>query len=142
MRTTTYEQYRGGLLDALNLQELIDRLSDFLLDSGFGGWSWNPLTGEPEESDSLDALKDAILRALIEGGQLTPEMLEALHGGEPDQATLEAIARMLDEIVQRLVGRTFGDDDRVLHGRPLSPMAPGLPPPPPGPQPLFHIPPP
>ena len=103
MRTTTYEQYRGGLLDALNLQELLDKLSDFLLDSGFGGWSWNPLTGEPEESDSLDALKDAILRALMESGDLTPEMLEALRGGEPDEEAAEAIARMLDEIVGRLV---------------------------------------
>ncbi len=103
MRTTTYEQYRGGLLDALNLQELLDKLSDFLLDSGFGGWSWNPLTGEPEESDSLDALKDAILRALMESGDLTPEMLEALRGGEPDEEMLKAIARLLDEIVGRLV---------------------------------------
>ncbi len=103
MRTTTYEQYRGGLLDALNLQELLDKLSDFLLDSGFGGWSWNPFTGEPEESGSLDALKDAILRALMESGDLTPEMLEALRGGEPDEEMVEAIARMLDEIVGRLV---------------------------------------
>lgn len=103
MRTTTYEQYRGGLLDALNLQELLDKLSDFLLDSGFGGWSWNPFTGEPEESGSLDALKDAILRALMESGDLTPEMLEALRGGEPDKEMVKAIARMLDEIVGRLV---------------------------------------
>jgi Ca-activated chloride channel family protein len=103
VRTTTYEQYRGGLLDALNLQELLDKLSDFLLDSGFGGWNWNPLTGEPEESDSLDALKDAILRALMESGEFTPEMLEALRGGEPDQEMMESIAGMLDEIVERLV---------------------------------------
>ncbi len=103
MRTTTYEQYRGGLLDALNLQELLDKLSDFLLDSGFGGWNWNPFTGEPEESGGLDALKDAILRALMESGDLTPEMLEALRGGEPDKEMVEAIARMLDEIVGRLV---------------------------------------
>ncbi len=47
MRTITYERYRGGLVDALNVEELLDRLSDFLLDSGFGGWSWNPYTGEP-----------------------------------------------------------------------------------------------
>jgi Ca-activated chloride channel family protein len=103
VRTTTYEQYRGGLLDALNLQELLDKLSDFLLDSGFGGWSWNPFTGEPEESGSLDGLKDAILRALMESGDLTPEMLEALRGGEPDKEMVKAIARMLDEIVGRLV---------------------------------------
>ena len=104
MRTITYEQYRGGLLDALNLQALLDRLSDFLLDSGFGGWSWNPFTGEPEAADSLEALKQAILQALMESGELTPEMLEALRAeGDPDGDALGAIARLLDDIVQRLV---------------------------------------
>jgi Ca-activated chloride channel family protein len=114
VRTITYEQYRGGLLDALNLQALLDRLSDFLLDSGFGGWSWNPYTGEPEESDSLDALKQAILKALIESGELTPEMLSALRGeDEPDAGTLSSIARLLDEIVQRLVEEGYLRVDQV-----------------------------
>ncbi|MCK5411148.1 MAG: VWA domain-containing protein [Gemmatimonadota bacterium] len=114
MRTITYEKYRGGLVDALNVEELLDRLSDFLLDSGFGGWSWNPYTGEPEESDGLDALKDAILRALIESDQLTPEMLEALRGeGEPDAETVDSIARLLDDIVQRLVDEGYLHVDRA-----------------------------
>ena len=104
MRTITYEQYRGGLLDALNLQALLDRLSDFLLDSGFGGQGWNPYTGEPEGSDSLDALKRAILEALMASGDLTPERLEALRGeGDPDADALGSIAGLLDDIVQRLV---------------------------------------
>ncbi len=108
MRTITYEQYRGGLLDALNLQSLLDRLSDFLLDSGFGGWSRDPDTGEPAEADGLERLKDAILRALVETGDVTPEMLQALRGeGEADPATLDSIARLLDEIVDRLVAEGY-----------------------------------
>ena len=108
MRTITYEQYRGGLLDALNLQSLLDRLTDFLLDSGFGGWSGDPITGGPAESDSLERLKDAILRALVETGDVTPEMLQALRGeGEADPETLDSIARLLDEIVDRLVAEGY-----------------------------------
>lgn len=98
MRFVTYEKYRGSLLDALNLQELLDRLSDFLLDSGFAGGR-GP-AGEP--SDSLEALRQAILRELMESGQLTPEMMEALRGGEPDPEILGQIADLLDDIVRAL----------------------------------------
>lgn len=108
MRYVTYEQFKGGLLDALNLQDLLARLSEFLLDSGFAGsLPWNPYTGEfdpVERDDSLQALKDAILRALIEDGLLTPEMLRALRGeGEADPETTKDIADALDQIVQRLI---------------------------------------
>ncbi len=82
MRFTTYTKYRGGWLDALNLQELLDRLAEFLLQGGFAGtpqdvpWWADPADHFPDRS--LEALKEALLRALIEGGQLTPEMLAEL----------------------------------------------------------------
>jgi Ca-activated chloride channel family protein len=50
----------------------------------------------------VDALKEAILRALIESGQLTPEMLQALRG-EGDEVSEEKLAQLLDGLVQRLV---------------------------------------
>ena len=37
MRFTTYSKYHPELADAVNLQELLDQLSDFLLQSGFAG---------------------------------------------------------------------------------------------------------
>ncbi|HKK08598.1 MAG TPA: hypothetical protein VKA44_06920, partial [Gemmatimonadota bacterium] len=84
MRVTTYERYRGDLVDALNLQDLLDRLSDFLLDSGFaGGRGWAspfepPDGGATGGEGDLDRLKEAILRALLEQGELTPDMVRAL----------------------------------------------------------------
>ncbi|MGH7476392.1 MAG: vWA domain-containing protein [Longimicrobiales bacterium] len=107
MRFTTYTKYKGGLLDALNLQDLLDRLADFLLQSGFSGgphyhpwWGWS---GDEDER-SLDSLKEALLQALIESGQLTPEMLEQLRGeGEGDESVRQQIAQLLDDLVQRLV---------------------------------------
>ncbi len=108
MRFTTYSKYKGSWLDALNLESLLEQLSDFLLQAGFAGgpedqpwWSWD----QPESGDrSLDALKDALLRALIESGQLTPEMLEELRGeGEGSEETREKIAALLDELVKRMV---------------------------------------
>jgi len=107
MRNRVYGKYEGSLADAVNLQSLLDRLSEFLLDSGFAGDPWGGMFGDPgdaAEPGSLDALREAILRALMESGQLTPEMVAALRGdGEPDPETLAAIAQLLDEIVERLV---------------------------------------
>jgi Ca-activated chloride channel family protein len=110
MRYTTYSKSVPGLADAVNLQALLDQLGDFLLQSGFAGgpgdWPWWAEPGEGNER-SLDALREAILRALMESGQLTPEMLKFLRGessGDPDRdrELEQQLGQLLDQIVQRL----------------------------------------
>ena len=106
MRFTNYSRYSGSYADALNLQALLEHLSDFLLESGFaGGPHYHPYWGEFGDPDrSMDALKDALLRALLESGQLTPEMLSELRGqgpGDPD--VQRQIAELLDRLIERLV---------------------------------------
>lgn len=106
MRFTTYQKYKGRWLDALNLEDLIERLSDFLLNGGFAGgphyhpyWGWSGL----EDTNSTDALKRALLEALIESGQLTPEMLQELRGeGQGDEEVQQRIAELLDDLIQRM----------------------------------------
>jgi Ca-activated chloride channel family protein len=107
MRFTTYTKYTGAFLDALNIQDLLDRLADFLLQSGFAGgpqyhpwWGWS---GD-DHDNSLDALKQALLQALLESGQLTPEMLKELRGeGQGSEKAQQQLAEMLDQLVQKLV---------------------------------------
>ncbi len=107
MRFTRYTKYKGSWVDALNLEGLLQHLSDFLLDGGFAGgpnyhpyWGWSGL----EDTDSVDALKNALLQALLESGQLTPEMIEELRGeGEGDPEVQKQIAEILDELIQRMV---------------------------------------
>jgi Ca-activated chloride channel family protein len=109
MRFTTYSKYHPELADAVNLQGLLDQLSDFLLQSGFAGNSpsfWHDEMGEGERS--LDALRQAILQALMESGQLTPDMLKVLRGestgDEARDKEIEAeLSQLLDRIVQRLM---------------------------------------
>jgi Ca-activated chloride channel family protein len=108
MRFTNYTRYSGNLADALNLQSLLEHLSDFLLQSGFAGGPyehpWWGTFGDEEGDRSLDALKNALLRALLESGMLTPEMIAELRGeGEGDEDVQRQIAEVLDRLIQRMV---------------------------------------
>lgn len=107
MRFHTYTKFNPQLADAVDLQALLDQLADFLLQSGFAGGG-SDYWGDPgEDADrSIDGLKEAILRSLIESGQLTPEMLQALRG-EGDEVSEEKLAELLDGLVQRLVQDGF-----------------------------------
>ena len=106
MRFTTYQKYKGRWLDALNLEGLMEHLSDFLMDGGFAGgpdhhpyWGWSGL----EDTSSTDALKNALLKALIDSGQLTPEMIDELRGeGQGDDEVQKQIAELLDDLVKRM----------------------------------------
>ena len=107
MRFTTYTKYRKGLLDALNLESLLEMLSEFLMDGGFAGgphfhpyWGWSGV----EDTSSLDALKQALLRALMESGQLTQEMVAELRGEGPGNPEVQReIAELLDQLIEKMV---------------------------------------
>ena len=103
MRSHTYSKFSPEMADAIDLQSLLGKLADFLLQSGFaGGQQYDPWGDYNEENDrSLEALQQAILDALIESGQFTPELLEALRG-EGDEDSEEKLAKLLDDLVQRL----------------------------------------
>jgi len=113
MRFTTYSKYIPELADAVNLQGLLDQLSDFLLQSGFAGQGQSFWQDEMGDGDrSLDALKQAILQALIDSGQLTSEMLKVLRGEgtgdrQRDREVEQQLAQLLDRIVQRLIDEGY-----------------------------------
>jgi Ca-activated chloride channel family protein len=83
------------------------------MDGGFAGgahhhpyWGWS---GD-EDVNSADSLKDALLKALIESGQLTSEMIEELRGeGQGDDAIREKIAELLDDLIARMADEGFID---------------------------------
>ena len=105
MRFHTYSRLDPSLADAVDLGALLEALADFLLQSGFGGPpmhhpSWGDFGGDDDRS--LDALRQAILDALMDSGQFTTQMLDALRG-DGDEEAQERLARLLDELVERLV---------------------------------------
>jgi Ca-activated chloride channel family protein len=91
MAVTRYHRYVGELWEDLNLEDLVGELSDFLLQSGFGYEE-----GEFDE-DSLQALHDAILEALMRRGMLSDEDLQKLM----DDA--DAMEQFLQKTVERLI---------------------------------------
>jgi Ca-activated chloride channel family protein len=94
-----YTKFTGELLDALDLEDLVSKLSDLLLSSGFG----SPYS--MDESDrTMQALHDAILEALFNGGVLPEETIERLLGDPADGDQSEARSQ-LEELIQQIIER-------------------------------------
>jgi Ca-activated chloride channel family protein len=125
MRRTTFSRYVGQLADAVNLQELLDQLADFLLQSGFAGGAyehpwWGEVGGEAADR-SMDALRQAIVEALMQSGLLTPDMLKVLRGQSTGDAGKDAdlerqLSELLDTIVQRLIEQGFLTTEQAPRG--------------------------
>jgi Ca-activated chloride channel family protein len=95
-----YSKYTGEDLDELDLEELLSRLSDLLLSSGFD----DPYGVPGGNGRSMQALHDAILEALLNGGLLPDETLEQMFGkGWQDRDDAEArLDELIDKIIEKL----------------------------------------
>ena len=71
-----YTKYTGDLLDDIDIQDLVSKLSDLLLSSGFNNPWGDPSMGN--EDRTMQALHDAILEALFNGGVLSEEALQII----------------------------------------------------------------
>src|SRR3982750_1839021 len=94
-----YTKFTGDELDDLDLEDLVSKLSDLLLASGFG----NP-HGMDEEERTMQALHDAILDALFNGGVLPEETIEKLLG-DPADGDQEDARSKLEDLIQQIIER-------------------------------------
>jgi Ca-activated chloride channel family protein len=94
-----YTKYTGDDLDELDLEDLVAKLSDLLLSSGFA----NPY-GTDEGERTMQALHDAILDALFNGGVLPEETIERLLGDPADGDQADARST-LEELIQQIIER-------------------------------------
>ncbi len=94
-----YTKFTGDLLDELDLDELMSKLSDFFMSSGFD----DPY-GLGDEDRTMQALHDAILDALFTGGVLSEEMLDRLMG-DPADGDQEEMRARLEQLVQDIIER-------------------------------------
>ncbi len=78
MKRVKYSKYIPNLAEELSLDDLMDALSDFLLESGFEndlGRYYRPGNG----ADELDALREAIRDALLNSALFDEEMREQMR---------------------------------------------------------------
>ena len=95
-----YTKYIGDPLDDIDIEDLVSKLSDLLLASGFG----NPRGGMDDEERTMQALHDAILDALFNGGVLSDDAIERLLG-DPADADQSGERSKLEELIQQIIER-------------------------------------
>ena len=92
-----YTKFTGNLLDDIDLQDLVSKLSDLLLSSGFG----SPRDMDADER-TMQALHDAVLDALFNGGVLPEDTIEQLLG-DPADGDQEGTRSKLEDLIQQII---------------------------------------
>jgi Ca-activated chloride channel family protein len=108
MKVIKYGKYTGEPADVVDLDELMKRLGDFFLQSGFESQYYG--LSEFDAANSMEALREAILRALQEGDllpddALTEEMRKMLQ--DPGALNNQEVRGMIQQLVDRLSQEGF-----------------------------------
>jgi Ca-activated chloride channel homolog len=124
MRFTKYSKWTGQDWDDLNLQELMDALSEFLLQSGFQdqyrrrsrSWDDDDWDSFRDPQDALQALREAIREALKNSGLLDQEQYNQLfdeHGNARNEQLEELIDRLIQRLLQEGYLKALGDQEAI-----------------------------
>ena len=98
-----YGKYIEELLDGLDMEALVSQLSDLLLSSGFN----NPWDPQSDADQSMQALHDAVLDALLNGGVMSDEMLQKLMREPNDDQARARIEEMVQKVIEQLTEQGF-----------------------------------
>jgi Ca-activated chloride channel homolog len=102
MKYIRYSRYSPDAADDIDLQELMSRMSDFFLQSGFENqYGIYELDMERSREQYLEQLRQAILRALQEGDLVPPEMMEQMLQN-PDLSQNQDLKQLIDQIIERM----------------------------------------
>ena len=102
MKYTKYSRYAPEAAGDVDLNELMSRLADFFLQSGFDSpYGISEMDREESQEQHMDQLREAILRALQEGDLIPPELLEQMLQN-PDLSQNRELRDLIDQIIERL----------------------------------------
>ncbi|OYT72410.1 MAG: hypothetical protein CFK52_05180 [Chloracidobacterium sp. CP2_5A] len=118
---TRYGKWDGLDLDRFDLEKLLEKLSDFFLQSGFSKGGWSRRIQNPDQS--LAALREAIREKIRSGELLDETEMQALRdeSGGWDEKKLDELT---DALIQRMLERGYlraTPDERGADGAPPGP---------------------
>src|SRR5215468_6424873 len=102
MKFTRYSKFKGFDISSINLGELMESMSDALLDSGYDDdYYW---TRRRKQTDSsLDALRRALLQALMDQGLVTQQQIREMLAQNEGKFKGSLLEELLNQLIERLV---------------------------------------
>jgi Ca-activated chloride channel homolog len=113
-----YSKFTGDDLEEIDLEDLLSKLSDLLLGSGFESPYGLPYDDEDEPGHSRQSLHDAIMEAILNGGTISDETLERLLGKDWRDAedAEERLDRLIEKIIEKLQAQGYLSGPPDLEG--------------------------
>ncbi|HEX6283666.1 MAG TPA: VWA domain-containing protein, partial [Pyrinomonadaceae bacterium] len=106
MKFTRYSKFKGFDVSSINLGELMDSMSDALLDSGYDDdYFWN--RQHRETDTSLDALRRALLQALMDQGLVDEQQIREMLAENEGKFRGSLLEQLLNELIERLVDEGY-----------------------------------
>jgi Ca-activated chloride channel family protein len=102
MKFIRYSRFKGFDVSGLSLGDLMGLLQDSLLSSGYDDdYYWTRQRQDPDKS--LDALRQALLQALLEMGELSEHDVQEMLAENKGQFKGSQLEELLNQLIERLV---------------------------------------
>jgi len=102
MKFTRYSKFKGLDVSSLKLGDLMEGLSDALLDSGYDDDYYWTRQRRPQDT-TLDALRRALLQALLDQGLLDQRQVQEMLADNEGKFKGSLLEEMLNQLIERLV---------------------------------------
>src|SRR5947199_8229732 len=109
MKFTRYSKFKGLDVSGINLGDLMDALSDSVLQSGYDDDYYWTRQRRPQDT-SLDALRQALLQALLDQGLIDEHPIQEMLADNSNEFKGSLLEEMLNQLIERLVAVC----DRIL----------------------------
>src|SRR5689334_18636002 len=102
MRFTRYSKFNGLDVYGINLGDLMEGMSDSLLSSGYDDDYYWTRERMPQDT-SLDALRRALLQALVDQGLLSQHQIRQMLDENEGKYQGSQLQETLNQLIERLV---------------------------------------
>ncbi len=102
MKVARYSKFKGLDVSGINLGDLMEGLSDSLLDSGYDDDYYWTRQRRPQDT-SLDALRRALLQSVMDQGLLDQRQIQEMLDDNEGKFKGSLLEEMLNQLIERLV---------------------------------------